>query len=33
MWFAVIVFVSLAVEVLSVISGGEIQTKWSQNER
>jgi hypothetical protein len=28
MWFAVIVFVCLAVEVLSELSGGEIQTKW-----
>lgn len=33
MWFAVIVFVSLAVEVLSEITGGEIQTKWGQKER
>ena len=31
MWLAVIVFVSLAVEVLSELSGGEIQTKWSGN--
>ena len=30
MWLAIIVFVCLAVEVLSELSGGEIQTKWGQ---
>lgn len=30
MWLAIIVFVCLAVEVLSELSGGEIQTKWDQ---
>lgn len=30
MWFAIIVFVCLAVEVLSELSGGEIQTKCGQ---
>ena len=30
MWLAIIVFVCLAVEVLSELSGGEIQAKWGQ---
>ena len=30
MWLAIIVFVCLAVEVLSELSGGEIQTKFGQ---
>lgn len=30
MWLAVIIFVCLAVEVLSELSGGEIKTKYSQ---
>lgn len=31
MWFAVIIFVSLTVEVLSYLTGGEIRTKWNKD--
>lgn len=32
MWFAVIIFVSLSVEVLSHLTGGEIRTKWRKED-